>query len=73
MVLDNEVCDVKGCTLHTGWEKTTPISYQNRQIRSDWKTGHWTVEELAAFWGVSHLSIIRTVNSKSKIKDDEEV
>jgi len=53
MVRDNEVCLVHGCMLHTGWRRATPQIKRDEQIREDWESGDWTVEELSYFWGLS--------------------
>ena len=57
MVLDNEFCKVDGCTLHVGQRRKTSTSVRNDQIRDDWASGAWTLEELSYFWGVKPLSI----------------
>jgi hypothetical protein len=57
MVLDHQVCNVIGCDLHYGWSKETPAVVRNEQIRDDWKSGHWMIEELAFFWGLKPESI----------------
>jgi hypothetical protein len=61
MVLDNERCNVVGCDLHKGWVKTTPFSVRNEQIRDDWASGVWTLEELSSFWGLKPLVIMSIV------------
>jgi hypothetical protein len=61
MVLDHQVCGVLGCGLHYGWSKETPVVIRNKQIRDDWKSGHWLVEELSFFWGLKPKLIISIV------------
>lgn len=57
MVLDHEICNVAGCAIHTGWVKATEYGVRNKQIREDWVSGAWTLEELSSFWGLKPLSI----------------
>lgn len=53
MVLDHESCSVEGCVLHPGLPKPPQsLARRNEDIREDWKSGKWFVEELASFWGV---------------------
>lgn len=66
MVLDNERCSVAGCTVHTGWVKTTKLCVRNEQIRDDWLSGAWTLEELSSFWGLRPLSIESIVRGAEK-------
>ena len=61
MVLDHEVCRVLGCALHTGRVKKTSITSRNDQIRDDWESGDWTLEELSSFWGMKPLAIAHIV------------
>jgi hypothetical protein len=66
MVLDHETCNVAGCAIHTGWVKTTTYGVRNAQIRDDWLSGAWTLEELSSFWGLKPLSIKSIVRGAEK-------
>lgn len=62
MALDHEICGVAGCTVHTGLAKeNTPISVRNEQIKEDWVSGDWTLDELVSFWGTKPESIVSIV------------
>lgn len=63
MVLDHERCNVSGCTMHPGWVRATSRSEQNCQIRDDWASGLWSVEELSCFWGLNPL-VVSTIISR---------
>lgn len=61
MALDHEYCRVLGCTLHIGSSKGTSITRRNEQIKDDWKSGHWTLEELSSYWGLKPLVVAHIV------------
>lgn len=58
MALDNERCEVSGCTLHRGWRRVTPGKKRDAQILEDWASGEWSVDELSSFWGLTPLRIM---------------
>ena len=37
------------------------MDQRNRQIREDWRSGLWTVEELSCFWGLDPRQIAEIV------------
>lgn len=69
MVLDHESCFVSGCTFHQERLKTTSTTDRNAQIREDWKTGSWTVEELSYFWNLNPRLIQSTIAKGNHVKD----
>lgn len=76
MVRDNERCSHRGCSLHPGWSRTTSLSHRNEQIRDDWASGDWTLEELGYFWGLKPLvvaGIVRGVSKNSESSPAREV
>lgn len=66
MVLDHERCSHPRCTIHTGWTKATRVSVRNEQIRDDWASGVWTLEELSSFWGLKPLVIATIVRGTDR-------
>lgn len=66
MVLDHQCCSVEGCTVHVGMVKTTPNVKRNKQIRDDWASGLWTVEELSYFWGLRPREVSRIVATPNR-------
>lgn len=76
MVRDNESCRVPGCTVHIAFPRKTSLSYRNEQIREDWASGDWTVDELSSFWGLKRqviVNIIRGVEIASESSSSLEV
>jgi hypothetical protein len=65
MVLDHERCNFAGCAVHVGLTKGTPTVKRNQQIRDDWRSGLWTVEELSSFWGLMPLTISTIVTREA--------
>jgi hypothetical protein len=71
MVLDNERCSQPDCKVHPGWTKKTSIARRNEQIRDDWSSGSWTLEELGYFWGLKPLVVSGIVQGVSKSSESD--
>jgi len=69
MVLDNESCKVLGCTLHVDEIRETSTDFRNEQIREDWASGEWNIEELSSFWGVTPVSIYLIVGGVRRSRE----
>lgn len=66
MVLDHEYCRVLDCTWHPCATKPQQsFAKRNEQIREDWKSGDWLVEELSYFWGLKRTVIAGIIRGRT--------
>ncbi len=71
MVRDNERCSRPECKIHTGWAKFTTFKIRNEQIRDDWLSGEWSLEELGCFWGLKPSVVAGIVRGVSKTSESD--
>lgn len=71
MVRDNEQCSMPGCKVHQERARSTSLSYRNEQVRDDWASGEWTLEELGCFWGLKPLTVASIVRGVSKSSESD--
>lgn len=66
MVLDHERCGVDGCVQHLGRAKSTDDSRRDSQIKEDWDSGEWTLDDLSSFWGLAPRKISMIIRREAR-------